>query len=141
MLRATDPTFTLISKEDSAVTICNVTEADTLSTTDIKKYFPAEVSGSKVQCKLFFLASMPIHALKKATFGLYKWADRKVWSFESYATDIRNIGFLIYRDPKKIDRDAYTKDISKELNEFPLWEDDANRYNNAKNADSFDGGL
>jgi hypothetical protein len=54
MLKATDPTFILISKEDSAVTIRNATEADKLSTAEIKKYFPAEVSGSKVQCKLFF---------------------------------------------------------------------------------------
>jgi hypothetical protein len=84
---------------------------------------------------------MPIHTLKKSTFGFYKWAGRKVWIFESHSTDIRNIGFIIYRDPKKIDRDSYSTELALELNDFPLSDNDADRYNNAKDAEAFDGGL
>jgi hypothetical protein len=84
---------------------------------------------------------MPIHTLKKSTFGFYKWAGRKVWIFQSHSTDIRNIGFIIYRDPKKIDRDSYSTELALKLNEFPLSDADADRYNNAKDAEAFDGGL
>jgi hypothetical protein len=104
ILQATNPSFILISNVDTTVTLRNAVDAEKISISDIKKYFPAEISGNKVHCKVFFLATMPIHTLKKSTFGFYKWAGRKVWIFESHSTDIRNIGFIIYRDPKKSDR-------------------------------------
>jgi hypothetical protein len=84
---------------------------------------------------------MPIHRLKKATFGFYAWAGQKVWIFESHSTDVRNIGFLILGDPRKIDRDAYSSELKYELQEFALSDEDADSYNNAKNAATFDGGL
>jgi hypothetical protein len=116
MLQATDPSFTLISDRDSAVTLRNATEVDKMTTEDMKKFFPAEVSANhKVQCKVFFLASMPIHKLKKDTFGFYTWAGRKVWIFDSHATDVRNVGFIIFRDPRKVDRDAFTIELDFEL--------------------------
>jgi hypothetical protein len=65
ILQATDPSFILISNIDLTVPLWNASEDDKLSTADIKKYFPAEISGNKVHCKVFFLASMPTHLLKK----------------------------------------------------------------------------
>jgi hypothetical protein len=142
MLQATDPSFILISDVDSTVTLRNATEVDKLSVAEAKKFFPSVTTANhKVNCKLFFLASKPIHRLKKDTFGFYDWAARKVWIFESHATDVRNVGFLIYRDPRRVDRDSFTKELIYELNEFPLSDDDADRYNTAKDASSFEGGL
>jgi hypothetical protein len=141
MLKAKDPTFILISKEDSTVTIRNAADADKISEAELQKYFPASIADNKVDCKLFAIASMSMHLLKKNTFGFYKWAGRKVWIFDSHATDLRNIGFIIYRDPKKVNRDIYSTELADELNEFPLSEDDADRYNQVKDAEAFNGGL
>jgi hypothetical protein len=49
----------------------------------------------------------------------YNWAGRKVWIFDSHATDIRNVGFIIYCDPKKVNRDVYSADLAVELNAPP----------------------
>jgi hypothetical protein len=141
ILQATNPSFILISYIDSTVTLRNTSEANKISTADIKKYFPAKISGNKVHCKVFFLSLMPIHLLKKSTFGFYKWVGRKVWIFQSHAMDVRNIGFIIYWDPKKTNRDSYLTELALALNYFPLSEEDAPGYNNAKDAETFDGGL
>jgi hypothetical protein len=142
MLKATDPTFISISKEDSTVTIWNATDADKISEAKLHKYFPAtSITDNKVHCKLFAIASMSMHLLKKNTFGFYKWAGRKVWIFDSHATDLRNIEFIIYRDPKKVNRDDYSTKLANELNTFPLSEDDADIYNHAKDAEAFNGRL
>jgi hypothetical protein len=113
-----------------------------MATEDMKKFFPAEISANhKVHCKVFFLASMPIHKLKKDTFGFYTWAGCKVWIFDSHTTDVRNVGFIISRDPRKVDRDTFTIELDFELKEFSFSTDDADQYNEAKEAAPFDGPL
>jgi hypothetical protein len=67
---------------------------------------------------------MPIQQLKKATFGFYTWAGRKVWIFDSHATDVRNTGFLIFRDPRKVDRNLYSVELATGLRAFPLSAED-----------------
>jgi hypothetical protein len=47
--------------------------------------------------------------------------------FESHSTGVRNICFLIFRDPRKIDRDAYSAELKYELQDFALSEEDADR--------------
>jgi hypothetical protein len=78
MLQLTDPMFILISNVDSTVNLKNAAGVDTMPESDLKRFFPARIaSNNKVHCKLFFLAMMPIHRLKKATFGFYAWAGQK----------------------------------------------------------------
>jgi hypothetical protein len=84
---------------------------------------------------------MPIHQLKKNTYGFYTWAGHKVWIFDSHATDVRNTGFLIFRDPRKVDRDSYSLELASELRAFPLSAEDDYRYEEAQQAASFKGGL
>jgi hypothetical protein len=121
ILQVTDPSFLLISNVDSTVTLRTATDVDKLNEAEVQKFFLAEISSNKTaHCKLFFLASMPIQQLKKATFGFYTWAGRKVWIFDSHATDMRDTGFLIFCDPHKVDRDSYSVELEAELRAFPL---------------------
>jgi hypothetical protein len=57
--------------------------------------------------------------------------------FES--ADIRNIGFLVWKDQRKVFRAHLTADLHKTLSEFPITDEDALRYNDAKAALPFEG--
>jgi hypothetical protein len=115
-----------------------------LSSEEMKKYFPAELVRSSTVIKMFVVATMPISRLKHATFGYYKYAAKGIWIVEDpfQSSDVRNIGFIIRKDPNKISRDLFAQQLYERLTESSSFTDaDADRYNTAKEALPFDGPL
>jgi hypothetical protein len=122
--------------------IKNTTDLDKLSPEEMKKYFPAELVRSATVIKMFIVASMPINRLKRATFGYYKYAAKNVWIVEDpfQSSDVRNIGFIIRKDPNKVSRDIFATQLYDTLTEAsPFTDEDASRYNTAKEALPFEG--
>jgi hypothetical protein len=110
MLQKTDLGFMLVSRIDSTVTLHTVSDFDKIPTDDFPTFFPAKISGGKTFLRLFSVSTMPINLLKRSSFGFYEFAARKIWINDDVflSNDIRNIGFLIRKDPKKVSRDLFT---------------------------------
>jgi hypothetical protein len=126
MFQATDKDFLLVSKEDSTVIIKTASDIDKLTSEDMKKYFPAELIRSSVIIKMYVVATMPISRLKRATFGYYKYAAKSIWIVEDpfQSSDVRNIGFIIRKDPNKISRDLFANLLYERLTETSSFTDD-----------------
>jgi hypothetical protein len=144
MFKTTDPAFLLVSKEDSNVIIRTATDIDKLTAGELEKYFPAELVHNVTMIKMFAVSSMPISRLKRSSFGYYKYSANHIWIVEDpfQSMDIRNIGFIIRKDPNKISREKFTDHLYECLTETsPFTATDEQRYNDAKTALPFDGPL
>jgi hypothetical protein len=94
--------------------------------------------------KMFAVSSMPISRLKRSSFGYYKYSANHIWIVEDpfQSMDIRNIGFIIRKDPNKISREKFTAHLYECLTETsPFTATDEQRYNDAKTVLPFDGPL
>ena len=65
MFLGTDPTFRMISKEDSSIVIRNSKELDKFSAEEMKRYFPGKLMKLKTCMALFIVMNRSLHRLKK----------------------------------------------------------------------------
>jgi hypothetical protein len=122
MFQKTDPEFLLVSRINSTVTLKTAADVNKISTDDFPKLFPASVLNGKPFMSMFSVSVMPINKLKRATYGFYEYAGRRIWINEDVflTNDIRNIGFLIRKDPRKISRDLLRNHLLDELSRHDL---------------------
>jgi hypothetical protein len=136
MLQKTGPGFMLVSRIDSTVTLHTIADFDKIPIDEFPKCFPAKVSGGKTFLPLFSVSMMPINRLKRSTFGFYEYAARKIWINEDVflSNDIRNIGFLIRKDPKKVSCDLLTISLSAVLSNHKLDAKNSHHFHEAQEA-------
>jgi hypothetical protein len=143
MFKETDPGLLLVSKTDATVLIKTPADFDKIPTEKSPTLFPADIAGGKTYISIFIVSSMPIHRLKRATFGFYKYAARKVWIREDVflTSDVRNIGFLIRKDPRKVSRDLLVKSLYATLCDHTFTAEISQIYHEAKEALPFQGTI
>jgi hypothetical protein len=143
MFKKTDPGFLLVSKEDSTVTLQTAADVDKIPNDQFPKLFPAEILNGKVFMSMYSVSIMGIHRLKRATFGFYEYASRKLWINEDpfLSNDIRNIGFLIRKDPRKLSRDLLTATLYERLSKFPFDDEISQHFHEAREALPFQGPI
>jgi hypothetical protein len=141
MYNATDKAFVLVSKVDSTIIIKTAADFDRFSIDDMKKLFPAHLSNGKATLKLFVVSSMSISRLKRSTFGYYKYSTHTICIMDDLfaSQDVRNIGFIIRKDPRKVSRDHFTASLIEIFSTIEFTEADSLRYTEAKEALPFDG--
>jgi hypothetical protein len=141
MFLATDPSFLLVSKEDSTVIIKTAADIDKISTPDMKKFFPARLVNGRAMLKMYIVSTMGISRLKRSSYGYYNYASRNIWIMEDpfESEDVRNFGFIIRKDPRRVSRDTFTAALKEIIDTIYLTDDDTRRYNEAKKALPFDG--
>jgi hypothetical protein len=75
----TDPTFLMISKEDSSVVIRSAAAFHEYTAEELKKYFPASLIKRNTSLNLFVVTDRSIHRLKKDSFGFYEHASKHIY--------------------------------------------------------------
>jgi hypothetical protein len=143
MFQATDSAVYIVSRVNSDVIIRQAGDFDTFSAAKLQELFPAKIVNGQANLRMFMASTMTITRLKKSSYGYYDYASPKIWIsddlFES--SDIRNFGFIIRKDPNRIDRDIFTKELHKSLSEFLLSNDDKQRLEEAQDNLPFPGRI
>jgi hypothetical protein len=139
MFKTTDTQFLLISPTETTTIIKTADDFDKIPAQDFPQLFPAEIKNSRTWMSLYTVTHMYISHLKQFLFGFYEYATRKVWIQENYflSSDMRNIGFIIRKDPRKVNRDLLADQLYEILSDHPLSADDSGRWNEAKETLSF----
>jgi hypothetical protein len=134
MFKTTDPHFLLISPTDTKTIIKTADDFDKIPAKDFPRLFPAEIKNGKTWILLYTVSDMNISCLKRFSFGFYEYVARKVWIQENsfLSSDVRNIGFLIRKDPRKVNRDLLADQLYETLADKPLSAEDSGRWNEAK---------
>jgi hypothetical protein len=141
MFKTTDPQFLLISPTETSTIIKTADDFDKIPAQDFLRLFPAEIKNSKTWMSLYAVTHMNISCLKQFSFGFYEYAARKVWIQVNYfvSSDMRNIGFIIRKDPRKVNQDLLADQLYEILSDHPLLADNSGRWNEAKEALPFCG--
>jgi hypothetical protein len=136
MFQKTDPEFLLVSRIDRTVILQTASDVDKFSSDDFPKLFPASVLNGKTFMSMFSVSVMPINRLKRATYGFYAYAGRRIWINEDIflSNDIRNIGFIIRKDPRKISRDLLKTHLFDELSCLALDANLSHQFHEAQEA-------
>jgi hypothetical protein len=140
MFKKTDPTFLMISKEDSSVVIRNAADLDKYPADELKKYFPASLIKRNTSLNLFVITDRSIHRLKKDSFGFYEHASKHICVSDNpfQSDDVQNIGFFLHKSGAKIDKAYFTRQVIQRLSDFPFSDDDSSRHDEAKEALPFE---
>jgi hypothetical protein len=132
MFKSTNPQFLLISPtETTPIIIKTADDFDKISAQDFPRLFPAEIKNGKTWISLYAVTDMNNSRLKRFSFGFYEYAARKVWIQENsfLSSDVCNIGFLIRKDPRKVNRDLLADQLYKTLVDKPLSAEESGRWN------------
>jgi hypothetical protein len=84
-----------------------------------------------------------LHSQPRLTFGYYKYSKHTIWIIDDLfaSQDIRNIGFIIRKDPRIVSRDHFTASLIEIFSTIEFTEADSLRYHEAKEALPFDGPI
>jgi hypothetical protein len=141
--KTTDPEFLLVSKENAKFIIKTAADFDKIPKGQFKEWFPAEISNGKTFLALYAVSTMPINRLKRNSFGFYEYASRKIYISDNpfLTPNIRKIGFLIRKDPDKVNRDLFGASMHAQLASHKLSAATSEIYHEAKEALPFAGEI
>ena len=108
MFLGTDPTFRIISKEDSSIVILNASELDTFSAEEMKRYFPGKLMKQKTCIALFIVIDRSLLRLKKECPGFCGYTAKQIYISKNpfLSSDVRNVGFFHRnKSAEKVDKE------------------------------------